>query len=110
MDAGASGTLDCRLEREPQTLHEQTPPVADLTIDPVAGEVMDRLIERCTMPDVHRDTVVACVRLPDQDGGSQELRMFGTIARQLLTLRDWLASHQVTVVAMESTSIYWKSV
>lgn len=72
---------------------------------------MNRLIERCAMLDVHRDTVTACVRLPADDGGRlQELRTFGTSTPRLLALRDWLADHQVTVVGMESTGIYWKPV
>jgi transposase len=72
---------------------------------------MDRLIERCAMLDVHRDTVTACVRTPGENGGRrQQLRTFGTTTRRLLELRDWLAGHQVTVVGMESTGIYWKPV
>ncbi len=30
---------------------------------------MKRMIERCAGLDVHRDTVVACVRTPDGNGG-----------------------------------------
>jgi transposase len=72
---------------------------------------MDKLIERCAMSDVHRDTVTVCVRLPATDGGRrQQLRTFGTSTPRLLELRDWLAGHQVTVVGMESTGVYWKPV
>lgn len=54
---------------------------------------------------------MTCVRLPGQEGGRRkELRTFGTTTRQLLALRDWLAAFGVTVVAMESTGVYWKPV
>jgi transposase len=72
---------------------------------------MERLIERCCGLDVHRDTVVACVRVPEPNGQrQQEVRTFGTTAAELLALRDWLEAHGVTDVAMESTGIYWRPV
>jgi transposase len=72
---------------------------------------MQRMIERCAGLDVHRDTVAACVRLPDADGGRHEqVRTFGTTTRQLVALRDWLTACGVTLVGMESTGIYWKAV
>src|SRR5262245_18672777 len=40
----------------------------------------------------------------------QEVRTFGTTAAELLALRDWLETHGVTDVAMESTGVYWKPV
>ena len=68
---------------------------------------MDQLIERCCGLDVHRDTVVACVRVPGPSGKQQqEVHTFGTTAVELLALRDWLAAHGVTHVAMESTGVY----
>jgi transposase len=73
---------------------------------------MERQIERGCGLDVHRDTVAACVREPGLNGGQrqQEVRTFGTTAAELLTLRDWLETHGVTHVAMESTGVYWKPV
>src|SRR3989441_5156234 len=72
---------------------------------------MDQLIERCCGLDVHRDTVVACVRGPGPNGRRQhEVRTFGTTAVELLALRDWLEAPAVTDVAMESTGVYWKPV
>ena len=63
-------------------------------------------IERCAFLDVHRDTAVACVRVPDGAGGRRkETRTFGTMTRQLLALHEWLAELEVTVVGMESTGI-----
>lgn len=72
---------------------------------------MQPYLERVCGLDVHKKTVVACVRVPDPVGGrTQHVRTFGTMAADLLTLRDWLEAHQVTHVAMESTGVYWKPV
>jgi len=74
---------------------------------------VDILVERCAALDVHKDTVVACVRVPgrDRDGGrQQELGTFKATTAGLLTLADWLESYGVTLVGMESTGCYWKPV
>jgi hypothetical protein len=45
------------------------------------------------------------------DGAVTEIvQTFGTTTPDLLALRDWLAAHEVTHVAMESTGVYWKCV
>ena len=68
---------------------------------------MERVFDRVVGLDVHKDTVVACVRLPRGDGGrTAETATFGTTTADLLGLRDWLAAHQVQVVGMESTGVY----
>lgn len=72
---------------------------------------MERIIERCAGLDVHQATVAACVRVPDGEGGVQQLvQTFGTATEQLMALHDWLLAHRVTHVAMESTGVYWKPV
>ena len=66
---------------------------------------------RCCGLDVHKKSISACLLTPsDQGGTQQEVRRFGTMTRDLLELSDWLASNQVTHVAMESTGVYWKPV
>jgi len=75
---------------------------------------MDTVVERCAGLDVHKDTVVAAVRTPGQDAGEggrvTQVRTFGTFTGELLALRDWLTEQRVSVVAMESTGVYWKPV
>ncbi len=72
---------------------------------------MNHVVERVAGLDVHKKTVTACVRVPHGPGGRrQEIRTFDTTAAGLLALRDWLVSHGVTDVAMESTGVYWKPV
>ena len=71
----------------------------------------DTLYPRCAGLDVHKDTVVVCVRCCDRPGKVfEEIRTFSTMTQDLLALADWLASHAVTQVAMESTGVYWKPV
>jgi transposase len=72
---------------------------------------VDRFIERCAGLDVHKASVKACVRIPDGHGGRHsEIRTFRTTTAGLVLLGDWLASHQVQVVGMESTGCYWRPV
>ena len=63
----------------------------------------------CAGLDVHKKTVVACVRLVQADGTiSRHIRTFGTTTSDLLNLAAWLLSLDVTHVAMESTGEFWK--
>jgi transposase len=72
---------------------------------------MDVVVARCAALDVHKDTVVACLRTPGLGGGRvSEVRTFGTFTVELLALRDWLVAHEVTVVGMESTGVFWRPV
>jgi transposase len=71
---------------------------------------MDVVVERCAGFDVHKDSVVVCVRTPDGAGGRvSEVRTFGTMTADLLGLRDWLVAMGVTLVGMESTGVYWRA-
>ncbi len=72
---------------------------------------MQVLVERCAFLDVHRDSVVACARVPDAGGGRrEEVAEFATTVSQLLVLGDWLVERRVTLVGMEATGVYWKPV
>ena len=57
--------------------------------------------------DVHKQTVVATI---NGAGIKKETREFGTTTRSLTELKEWLLSHGITHVAMESTGVYWKPV
>jgi transposase len=73
---------------------------------------MDVLIERCAGLDVHRDSVMATVRVPAKRRRqrAQHTRGFGTTIAQLGALADWLDGFGVTLVGMEATGVYWKPV
>lgn len=71
---------------------------------------MDVIVDRCAALDVHKDTVMACVRKagPNGERRVQEVREFRTWTSSLRDLRDWLAAEGVSQVAMEATGVYWK--
>jgi transposase len=72
---------------------------------------MDVIYPHCCGIDVHKREVVACVVATDADGTPSKLiRAFGTMTLDVLALADWLASHGVTHIAMESTGVYWKPI
>lgn len=71
---------------------------------------MDVMYPRCAGLDVHQKTVVACARLASAGAITHEVRTFGATTRELLALAEWLAAHEVTHVAMESTGVFWKPV
>jgi transposase len=72
---------------------------------------MDVVVERVAALDVHKASVTGCVRVPDERGRrAEDIAEFSTTVRGLLALRDWLAAHGVTQVAMEATGVYWKPV
>jgi transposase len=74
-------------------------------------ELMPVVNPRCCGIDVHKETVVACVRSVGPCGKiANDVRTFGTTTRALLELGDWLAEVGVAAVAMESTGVYWKPV
>jgi transposase len=54
---------------------------------------MDVLYPRCAGLDVHKDGVVAAVRLAAAGAVKTEVRTFETTTPGLLTLSGWLAEH-----------------
>ena len=69
------------------------------------------MYERCAALDVHKKTVVGCVRHTMSNGEvASEVKTFGTTTPELLQMMDWLTEWKVTTVAIESTAEYWKPV
>src|SRR5262249_35829528 len=51
------------------------------------------------------------IMITQDDGAVQrEQRTFSTMTADLLTLDDWLRKHQIEVLALESTGVYWRPV
>src|SRR3954447_11421059 len=71
---------------------------------------MEVLHPRCAGLDVHKDIVVACVRLAEGGRVERHVETFATTTSDLERLSDWLAGHGVTHVAIEATGVYWKPV
>jgi transposase len=72
---------------------------------------MDVVVERCAGLDVHRDNVVATVRVPGAGRRwEQQTRTFRATLTGLADLGEWLSGFAVTLVGMEATGVYWKTV
>src|SRR5712691_3840150 len=76
----------------------------------VEEKSMDILHERVAGLDVHKDTVVACVRIVVDGRTKRECRTFSSTTEQLIELRAWLEECRCTHVAMEATGVYWMPV
>jgi transposase len=70
------------------------------------------LVERVAALDIGKASVMACTRIPHEDGRRrlQEVREYGTTTGALLGLAGQLRNRGVTLVVMEPTSDYWKPV
>lgn len=72
---------------------------------------MKILHERCAGLDVHKEVVVACLRVVGAAGDvAREVRRFGTTTKELLAMAEWLRAQGCTHVGMESTGVYWRPV
>jgi len=65
---------------------------------------------RCAGLDIHKDMVMACIRIIEAREVRVETRSFGTTTRDLVRLADWLAAEGCTHTVMESTGVYWRPV
>jgi transposase len=72
---------------------------------------MEVMHKRVAGLDVHKDTVVACVRLVGgRNKVTRECRSFATTTDGLLGLLAWLMASRCTQVAMEATGVHWTPV
>ena len=71
---------------------------------------MEVLYPHCAGLDVHKDTVVACVRHTANGTVRREVRTFKTTTKELLALSEWLSGEGCTDIVMEATGVYWKPV
>jgi len=72
---------------------------------------MEAIVKCCAGLDVHQATVVVCLNNGAfGERSSKEIRTYGTTCQELREMRDWLRGADCTLVAMESTGVYWKPV
>jgi transposase len=71
---------------------------------------MEVLHPHCAGLDVHKDTVVACVRHTVEGKVNREVRSFKTTTQDLMALSEWLSAEGCSHIVMEATGIYWKPV
>src|SRR5260370_40683463 len=71
---------------------------------------MEVMHERVAGLDVHKATIVACVRLGAGRKVTRECRTFDTTTDGLRALLAWLEECRCSHVAMEATGVYWMPV
>src|SRR5580700_9130013 len=71
---------------------------------------MEVLHAHCAGLDIHKDSVVACVRHMVDGKVTSPVKTFKTTTQELMALSDWLSAEGVTHVGMEATGVYWKPV
>ena len=71
---------------------------------------MEVLHAHCAGLDVHKDSVVGCVRHMRDGEVRRATKTFKTTTQELMALSVWLAGEGVTHIAMEATGVYWKPV
>jgi transposase len=59
---------------------------------------------------LHKQTVVACVRVAAARTARHEVRTFATTAAGLRALQEWLVAAGCTHAVLASTGVYWKAV
>lgn len=65
---------------------------------------MDVIYNTCCGIDVHKMKLVACLR----KGRKQEVMEFSAKTKDIRQMADWLLTNGCEMIAMESTSVYWK--
>jgi transposase len=73
---------------------------------------MEAFVEVACGLDVHKESVVACVRRAHGPGkrATRQIKTFAAHLRGLKELSDWLIEQGAQVVAMEGTGVYWRPV
>src|SRR5882672_2067688 len=73
-------------------------------------QTMEIMYERVAGLDIHKATIVACVRLGAGRNVTRECRTFDTTTDGLRALLAWLEECRCSHVAMEATGVYWMPV
>jgi transposase len=71
---------------------------------------MDIVVQCGAGADVHKKTVMVCVRKVINGKVQEWIKEFRTTTPQLRAMAEWLEGLGVTHVAMESTGVYWKPI
>ena len=73
-------------------------------------QTMEIMYERVAGLDIHKATIVACVRRGADRNVTRECRTFDTTTDGLRALLAWLEECRCSHVAMEATGVYWMPV
>ena len=73
--------------------------------------MMQPIVKNCAAIDVHKMMVMVAVRKEMPEGDIQVMtREFGTFRKDRELMCQFLQQHQIDLVVMESTGVYWKSI
>ncbi len=73
--------------------------------------MMQPIVKNCAGIDVHKMMVMVAVRKEMPEGDIQVItREFGTFRKDRELMCQFLQQHQIDLVVMESTGVYWKSI
>ena len=73
--------------------------------------MINPILKNCGGCDVHKSMVMSCILTGDfKEQPRKEIRDFGTMTKEILTMADWFLDNEVYDVAMESTGVYWKPI
>ncbi|AMO54547.1 IS110 family transposase [Endozoicomonas montiporae CL-33] len=73
--------------------------------------MMQTIVKNCAGIDVHKMMVMVAVRKEMPEGDTQVLtREFGTFRKDRELMCQFLQQHQIDLVVVESTGVYWKSI
>src|SRR5262249_59427490 len=70
---------------------------------------MEVVHARCAGLDVHKQTVVACVRVTMAGPAHHEVRTFATTAADLRALQEWLVAARCPPPRLGAKGGYWKT-
>src|SRR5215470_15027589 len=94
-----------------ELMRRSTCVASEITCAHGRGVRMQVLHQICAGMDVHKKDVKVCLVTRDSEGQRQEeVRTFRTMTRDLLAMRAWLQGQGCTVIAIESTGVYWKPI
>jgi transposase len=71
---------------------------------------MEVLHPHCAGLDVHKESVVGCIRHVADGKVTTGVKTFKTTTQELMVLSDWLSTEGVTHIARGATGFYWKPV
>ena len=72
---------------------------------------MQPIVRNCAGIDVHKMMVMVAIRQQRPDGEIEvTTREFGTFRKDRELMCHFLQQHQVDLIVMESTGVYWKSI
>src|ERR687888_121046 len=110
--AGTCGTVDCCCERVGQTHPWEAPSGRHVNRRPKGARGWMSWWSGARDSTCTATNVVATVRVPGagRRRWDQQTRTFGATLGGLADLAAWLAEFGVTLVGMEATGVYWKTV